>query len=73
MGTNTTLKLGRPPKHPWAVWLGQEELVLVRGEDFDCEPYSMAMQLRRAAKSESKVVSVTVERDKVTLLSVENA
>lgn len=63
------IQTGRPAQHPWAKWLtvGKQQ-VLVKGVDFDCEPYSMAIQLRRKASSLGLKVSISISGNEVSVL-----
>lgn len=35
--------------YPWSSWLGQEQVTLWQGSDYDCSQMSFAQQVRNAA------------------------
>ena len=57
-------------RYPWGRWLKRKRLVLVKGRDFDCQPHSMAQQVRNAAARAnipSSKLSVFIDGEKVTV------
>ena len=55
--------------YPWHRWLRRRSLLrLVRGEDYACQPHSMAQQVRNAAVREGVGVSVHIDGDVVAVL-----
>ena len=59
-------------KYPWEEWFLEEELHLIKGQDFDCESYIMAQQIRNAAAKYTICrkdirVSIYVDQDQVTV------
>ena len=54
--------------YPWKKWLSQTRLELVRGVDYECQPHSMAQQVRNVAHSRGvKVQHITISDDTVTV------
>jgi len=54
--------------YPWDKWLAKPKITLRRGEDFDCQPHSMAIQIRGAASRRNIEVSVLINDDIVTVV-----
>lgn len=50
-------------KYPWATWFRCKELCLVRGQDFNCQPYAMSIQFRRLAPTYRRKVSIEILGD----------
>lgn len=57
------------PRYPWKRWFAphRRRLSLVRGTDYDCQPHSMAIQVRLHAPKFGRRVSVTIDEDTVTV------
>lgn len=53
-------------RHPWAEWFGRKKVVLVRGKHFLCQPHSMAVQIRAAARRQRLHVKVEIEESVIT-------
>lgn len=49
---------GRPPVHPWDLWLDGDEHLLRRERDFWCDPESLRRQLHKKAGDRGITVSV---------------
>lgn len=57
-------------RYPWDKWFARKRLRLQRGKDFNCQPWSMMVQIRSAATARNRKVSVKVTDNtlNVTLL-----
>jgi hypothetical protein len=58
---------GRPRKYPWKTWFKNSVTHLVRGKDYQCEPYSLAIQIRRMSNILDIPVTVSVHAERVTI------
>jgi hypothetical protein len=47
--------------HPWEVWFSKPSVRIKRGKQFTCQPHSMAVQVRNAAKLRGLRVSVLIQ------------
>lgn len=54
-------------RHPWDYWLKRRVITLSKGVHFDCQPHSMAQQVRNAAFARGISVSVGILGDEVTV------
>ena len=55
-------------QYPWDPWLARRTpLRLVRGKHYHCQPHSMSVQVRRAARLRGLVVRVHIDDDVVTV------
>lgn len=58
------------PEYPWSKWFSKKRFTLVKGRDFDCQTYSMALQLRRKAAKLGVRVSLSVTEDTINVEKV---
>ena len=49
--------------YPWDRWFSRKKIVLTEGKDFKCMAHSMIVQIRGAAASRSKSVSIKAGRN----------
>lgn len=54
---NTT-RAKKSEGYPWDDWFSRSKFRVVEGRDFKCMPHSMMVQIRNAASSRGKSVSV---------------
>ena len=53
-------------RYPWDKWFKRNKTVLVRGEDYECQPHSMGVQVRDAAAKRGLRVSVEIDEGTIT-------
>jgi hypothetical protein len=59
---------GRPIRYPWPKWLTPEKRSLLKkGRDYDCQPHSMAQQIRNAAAKRDVVVSIHIDGEVISI------
>jgi hypothetical protein len=57
----------RPSIYPWDKWLRMgNRLRIVRGKDYNCQPYAMTIRLRQEASKRNRRVSLNVVGDIIT-------
>ncbi len=54
-------------RYPWDRWLIDRVVTLRRGRDYDCEPASMGIVVRLAARRHGRLVRVQVAGDTVVI------
>jgi len=57
--------MSAPRKYPWEQWFARKRLRLVKGQQYDCQPHSMAQQVRNAAYDYGVRVSIQIIGDVV--------
>jgi len=59
-----------PPliRYPWDKWFHKKSFKLVRGEDYFCQPHSMAVQVRGAASKRGLSVHVSINEKVITVV-----
>ena len=61
----------RQPRYPWDAWfetLARRKLVLCRGADYFCQPYTMMIVVRLKAKQRGLRVSVYIREERLTII-----
>ena len=54
--------------YPWEKWFKHKTIILVQYVDFQCQPHSMAQQVRNAAaRLDVKLAHVTINNEVVTV------
>lgn len=56
------------PRYPWDKWFKKDKIVLVRGTHYHCQPHSMGVQVRDAAKKRDLDVSVSISEGTITAI-----
>jgi hypothetical protein len=59
----------RLKEHPWDRWFIKPRITLKRGRDFDCQPHSMGVQIRQAAKKRGLHFSVRIDEGNITVIN----
>jgi hypothetical protein len=59
--------MGPTPKYPWDKWLTAQRLVIKRGKDFHCAPYSMMLQIRYMAARVGKRPKIEINENVLTV------
>lgn len=60
--------MSRPSIYPWDRWLKMgNSLEIVRGKDFHCQTYAMAIRLRQEASKRSRRLRMAVLGDVITI------
>ncbi len=50
-------------RYPWARWFKSKQFTLLRGQDYFYQTYTMAQQVRNAAKRFNKIVEINMHED----------
>ena len=58
----------RQPRYPWDAWFSRKELILRRGVDYFCQPYTMMILIRLKAKQRGFRVSVYIREERLTIV-----
>jgi hypothetical protein len=55
-------------KYPWDHWFrARRKFLLIRGQDYDCQPHSMGVMIRAAAYARKVRTSVSIYDEKITV------
>jgi hypothetical protein len=68
LDTPLILSSGRRRLYPWSEWIDGSAWRLERGTDFDCEPTSMASQIRDYASRHGLLAVARVDGDVVDFM-----
>lgn len=58
-------------RYPWSQWFRRGAFVLVRGQDYQCQPHGMVSAVRYAAKAHRIRVNIEVDDGKLTVRVVQ--
>ena len=54
-------------KYPWDRWFKQKKVVLERQRDYTCQPHSMGVMIRAAARERKVCVSVKIHDGRISV------
>lgn len=57
-------------RYPWERWFSKRKFTLVKGRHYECQPHSMAQQVRSAASKYGCRVSIKLEGETITATMV---
>ena len=56
------------PRYPWKQWFSKRSFRVERHREFECQPHSMAAQIRAQAASRGVHVAISIEEDVITVI-----
>src|SRR3990167_2067393 len=57
-------------RYPYDAWFAASEVVLRKGLDYKCQSHGLAQQIRSASAARGVQVSLSVQPDKVTIMTI---